>query len=280
MGWNVTSDPEEYAAAAGDFLRADPVENTVPLGLIETLRAEGPDAFGTDPLFGWWHTADGVRGAFVQTGAYPLLLSALPESAAAELAAVLWDRGVSLPGVTGSLPEARAFAAGWKQRTGVPAEVWMHQRLLRLDHLVPPDPMPEGTWRVAEAADHDLVRAWFTAFEEEARGAGGVSSRLIRDRIAHGGIALWEVDGTPVSLSGRTRIAAGMTRVGPVYTPAEHRCRGYGAAVTAVLTRAAQEAGADHVVLFTDVTNPTSNAIYERLGYHPISERLVLTFVP
>lgn len=278
MGWDVTGDPEKYVAEAGEFLRANPVDNTVPLGVIETLRVQGADAFGEGPLFGWWRTADGVRGAFLQTGSFPLLLSELPDQAAAELAAVLADLGVTLPGVNASESAARAFAAGWAERTGVAAEVLMHQRLFRLDRLTMPDPLPEGSWRVATAADHDLVRTWFVAFEEEAGGAGGVSSRLIDDRIGYGGILLWEAGGVPVSLAGRTRIASRMSRIGPVYTPAEHRRRGYGAAVTAVLTRSALDAGADHVVLFTDVANPTSNAIYQRLGYRPTNDRLVLAF--
>lgn len=280
MGWDVTGDPEKYVAEAGEFLRADPVGNTVPLGIIENLRVQGADAFGDDPLFGWWRSADAVRGAFLQTGSFPLVLSALPEGAAAELAVVLADLGVTLRGVNGSAPAARAFATGWQERTGVAAQVLMRQRLFRLDWLAMPDPLPEGGWRLATAADHDLVHAWFVAFEEEAGGVGGVSSRLIRDRIGYGGVLLWEAGGPPVSLAGRTRVASGMCRIGPVYTPVEHRQRGYGAAVTAVLTREALSAGADHVVLFTDVANPTSNAIYRRLGYRPTDDRLVLGFVP
>ncbi|MDN3354662.1 GNAT family N-acetyltransferase [Actinomadura sp. DC4] len=279
MGWDVTGDPDAYVAEAGAFLRADPVENTVPLGLIETLRVQGADVFGSDPLFGWWRSPDGVRGAFVQTGTFPLLLSALPEHAATELAALLADRGVTLPGVNGNAEVTQAFATGWTERTGVAAEVRMRQRLFRLDRLAMPDPLPEGGWRTATEADHDLVHAWFKAFEVESQGGGSVSSRLVSDRIGHAGVLLWEAAGVPVALAARTRIAAGMARIGPVYTPVGYRRRGYGAAVTAVLTRAVLDAGADHVVLFTDLANPTSNAIYQRLGYRAVSDRLVLGFV-
>jgi predicted GNAT family acetyltransferase len=63
-----------------------------------------------------------------------------------------------------------------------------------------------------------------------------------------------------------------------VYTPSEHRRRGYGAAVTAAATRDAQDAGASEVVLFTDLANPTSNGVYLRLGYHPVEDRVMLAF--
>jgi predicted GNAT family acetyltransferase len=276
MGWSLTGDLEEYVARAGEFLRADPVENTVPLGVIESLRAAGADAFGPDPLFGWWTSSGRVRGACLRTGAFPMLLSDVPVPAAEALAAELADRRV--PAVSGDPAVSRAFAAEWSRRTGTGVEVRMRQRLFRLDALRTPDPLPDGAWRVATAADHALVRTWFAAFEEEATGGGAVSSRLIDDRLSYGGVVLWETAGEPVALAARTRMTCGMTRIGPVYTPAAQRRRGYGAAVTAVLTREALEAGAEHVVLFTDLANPTSNAIYVRLGYRPASDRLVLAF--
>jgi RimJ/RimL family protein N-acetyltransferase len=277
MGWNITGDLETYVAGAGEFLRANPAENTVPLGLIETLRAQGEDAFGDGPLFGWWRSGtDDVHGACLQTGAYPLLLSAMPEEAAADLAGVLADR--PLHGVNGDAQAARAFAAAWEHHTGTAPEVRMRQRLYRLEELEIPDPLPPGTARAGIAADRDLVRAWFTAFEEEAMGPASDSSAMADDRLDYGGIALWELDGTPVSMAGRTRIVSGMTRIGPVYTPPEHRRRGYGAAVTAVLTASAMEAGATEVVLFTDLANPTSNSVYLRIGYRAVSDRLVLAF--
>jgi predicted GNAT family acetyltransferase len=98
---------------------------------------------------------------------------------------------------------------------------------------------------------------------------------MVDDRIGYGGLTVWEVDGVPVSMAGRTRPAAGMLRVGPVYTPVELRRRGYAAAVTAAVSRAAQDI-ADEVLLFTDMANPTSNSIYQRLGYRPIADRLLL----
>jgi predicted GNAT family acetyltransferase len=71
-----------------------------------------------------------------------------------------------------------------------------------------------------------------------------------------------------------------MVRVGPVYTPPEHRGLGYAGAVTATVSRAALDAGACEVVLFTDLANPVSNALYRRIGYQPVSDRAVLSFTP
>jgi RimJ/RimL family protein N-acetyltransferase len=280
MAWTITKDLEEYLAEAGDFLRADPAGNTVPLSVAETLRAQGTDVYGNaDAVFGWWRPDAGeVGGIFLHTRPYPILLSAMPERAARELADVLAGDQGSLPGVNADQVVAQAFAAAWERRTGTAGEVRMRQRLYRLERLQAPKPLPPGTPRIATASDHSLVLAWLEAFQQESQGPGGVNALLVDDKIGYGGITLWEIDSVPMSLAGRTRVVADMARIAPVYTPPEHRRQGYGAAVTAAVTRSALGAGARDVVLFTDLANPTSNSIYQRLGYRPVIDRLMLAF--
>ncbi len=79
-------------------------------------------------------------------------------------------------------------------------------------------------------------------------------------------------------MAGRNKTAAGVARVGPVYTPIGHRRRGYGAAVTEACTRVALERDTQDVVLFADLSNPTSNAIYQQIGYRPLRDHLVIDF--
>jgi predicted GNAT family acetyltransferase len=69
-----------------------------------------------------------------------------------------------------------------------------------------------------------------------------------------------------------------MVRVGPVYTPPELRGHGYASAATAEVSRAALVAGAEEVLLYTDLANPVSNTIYHRLGYEQVEDRVVLSF--
>jgi predicted GNAT family acetyltransferase len=72
-------------------------------------------------------------------------------------------------------------------------------------------------------------------------------------------------------------VISGSARVGPVYTPTAARGHGYGSAVTAAATRSILDEGAIPV-LFTDLANPTSNKIYQAMGYEPVEDRLVVTF--
>jgi RimJ/RimL family protein N-acetyltransferase len=277
----MSEDPDEFAAAAGPFLRARPAQNTVALTIIETLRAAGPQVYGAEPpLLGWWHPPAGqVAAACLQTPPFPLLLSSGPAEAMRELARALAGAGRALPGVNASAPVAEQFAAQWRQHTGAAAVIRQRTRLHRLAGLVPPRPAPAGQARVAGPADRDLLVEWFGTFWSESHTLAHPDiGKAVDERVGYGGMTLWEADGVPVSMAGATRQVAGMIRVAPVYTPSGYRRRGYAGAVTAAVTQAALDAGAGEVLLFTDLANPTSNALYQRLGYHPVEDRVIVSF--
>lgn len=280
MGWNLSTDVHEFLAEAGRFLRADPVEHTVQLVATATLVERGTHAFGDhEPLFGWWRpdsAGAGVGAVAVRTGSYPLLLTRMPEPAAGLLAGLVADRQPSLQEVSGPAETAYAFGAVWEGHSGAAGEITLRQRLYRLDGLAAPDPQPPGAARVATGDDRDLVMSWGEAFHQDVFGAGAVNRALVDDRLGYGGLVLWEADETPVAMAAHTRVVAGVARIVSVYTPPERRGKGFGSAVTAAATRAAIGSGAGDIVLFTDLANPTSNAIYQRIGFRPVSDRITL----
>jgi GNAT superfamily N-acetyltransferase len=282
MAWTLTGNLDDYLAIAGGFLRSRPVQNTIQLVALELLRVRGPSAFGdVAPLFGWWRPAAGpVTAALMHTPPYPVLLTRLPANSAGDLAEALAGRGRQLPGVNAERGDAEAFAAAWSALADAGWREFRRSRLFQLGQLTPPDPRPPGAARVASAADRGLLEPWLDAFRQELADLGEPGRGMVEDRISYGGLTLWEAGGAAVSLAGRSRPAEGVVRVGPVYTPPEHRRRGYGGAVTAAVSQAALEAGAAYVALFTDLANPTSNALYRRLGYRPVEDRLVLKFEP
>ena len=284
MAWTLTSDVDEYVAIAGGFLRSRPVNNTIQLVALDSLRVHGPTAFGdAAPLFGWWRPEGGpVTAALMHTPPFPVLLTRLPANPGAnpagDLAEALAGRGRELPGVNGERSDAEAFASEWSRLTGAGWREFRRSRLFQLGQLTPPSPSPPGEARVATTADRDLLESWLAAFRQELADIGGPGQGMIEDRISHGGLTLWEADGAAVSLAGSSRPAEGVVRLGPVYTPPECRGRGYGGAVTVAVSQAALNTGAAYLVLFTDLANPTSNALYQRLGYQPVEDRVVLSF--
>lgn len=120
---------------------------------------------------------------------------------------------------------------------------------------------------------------WYREFAAAIGAVPSDAGSWADTRIAHGRITLWEIpDGTPVSMAGVTPMVAGQIRVAPVYTPAHLRGLGYAGAVTAEVSRAAVAAGAAEVLLFADLANPTSNGLYQRIGYRPVTDFAVYDF--
>ncbi|WP_055569212.1 GNAT family N-acetyltransferase [Streptomyces atriruber] len=274
--WQLTTDLDGFLDRAGEFLHSEPALHTVVLGVAETLRVRGLRTYGDGaPLFGTYADADGaVRGAFVRTPPRRVALGPVAPEAAAALARQLAEAGPDLPGVASEQATAEAFARAWEEHTGAAVTLGRRQRLYRLGTLTPPGPAPAGRARVATAADRGLLARWHEEFGEAVGERSVIEPGEWADsRIAYGGATLWEdPEGTPVALAGATRRVAGQVRVTPVYTPAAFRGRGYGGAATVAVTRAAVDAGASEVLLFTDLANPTSNGLYQRIGYRPAGD--------
>jgi uncharacterized protein len=57
-----------------------------------------------------------------------------------------------------------------------------------------------------------------------------------------------------------------------VYTPPEHRRKGYASACVATLSQTLLNQGYKYCFLFTDLANPTSNHIYEAIGYQSVGD--------
>lgn len=273
--WLLTRDLDDFLARAGAFLRDDPAVHTVQLTVTETLRIRGTGAYGDGaPEFGVLQRDGGVRAAFFRTPPHRLCPTPLSPGDADGLAGLLHDLGQSLPGVQGDHDTATAFADAWHRRTGAEATLHQHQRLYRLGTLTVPRPVAPGRARVAGHEDRARLCAWYREF------CAAVGEPVFQDpgewadaRIAQGAVTFWETgDGEPVAMAALGPQVAGQVRVACVYTPIALRGRGYAGAATAEASRAALEGGAQDVLLFTDLANPTSNALYQRIGYRPVSD--------
>ena len=93
-------------------------------------------------------------------------------------------------------------------------------------------------------------------------------------------MSLWDVAGWPVSITGYSGHTRHGMRVGPVYTPPEDRGHGYASALVAGVTQGLLDAGRDWVSLYTDRSNPTSNHIYQEIGYEPVHDADQYEFEP
>ena len=280
--WHRIDDLDLFLSRAGAFLHAQPALHTVPLTVTDALRTRGPHAYSDSaPVFGVLEREGEVRAAYFRTPPFRLYLTRLTPEEADALAVHLAAVDPPLPGVTGERATAAAFAEAWQQYTGATAGLHERQRLYRLGTLTIPGPAPEGRPRVVGERDRAQLVRWKDEFSVAVGGtADSRADEWADSRIAYGGITFWEdADGSPVSMAGATPMVAGQVRVAPVYTPSHLRGRGYAGAVTAEVSRAALASGADEVLLFTDLANPTSNALYQRIGYRAVADFAVYDFM-
>lgn len=279
--WHVTDEVESFLARAGDFLRSRPALHTLHLTVAEALRTRGPHAYGAGtPVFGILERAGEVRATYFRTPPRNLTLTPLTPDESDTLAAHLAAFGDPLPGVGGDRQTAASFAGAWQRHTGATPALQERQRLYRLGTLTVPEPRPEGRSRIAGLRDREQLIRWHDEFITAIGSGHSAGAEAWADaHIAGGRITFWEApDGTPVSMAGVSPVIAGQARVAPVYTPAHLRGRGYAGAATVEAGRAAVAAGATEVLLFTDLANPTSNGLYQRIGYRPVADFALYAF--
>ncbi len=226
MAWTITEDVEEYATAVGPLLGADPERFTIGLTVVENTRQR------TTPVaewYGWWTGPNGeVSGAVSRTHPYPLLLEAAPDEALRPLLDAVRGAGRQLTGVNGPTELSTQLAALAAADSGRRAVLTFAIRLFRLTTLVGPSPAPSEAARRATPDDLPLVLRWSQDFLEEVGEPGGPDQdAAVRERTARGQYWLWGAPtGEPVALAGLSLPAAGVVRVGPVYTPVESRRHG------------------------------------------------------
>jgi RimJ/RimL family protein N-acetyltransferase len=220
-------------------------------------------------------------GAAMQTGTYPLFITPAPDpdTAMPALAAAVRRAGLTLPGLHGPLAQAQAFSRAWEQQTGRPARPAGRDRLYEIE-AAPPLP-DSGSARPATEADLALATRWTRQFLAEALPEETTDAELsVRRRLARGRLLFWETEDGPVSMAGITRPIAAVVRIGGVYTPEELRGKGFGSAVTIAAVRQGFADGAGRCILYADLANPTSNRIYQAIGFRPVGDSARFSLAP
>jgi predicted GNAT family acetyltransferase len=285
MDVRAVSDAREFLQRAEGVLMRDEARHNLILGLAGTLISR-PELY---PVHELWvvETESSVVGAALRTPPYNLIVGdPLADGAAEVLAESLATASAELPGVVANRPHSEAFAGRWTAVTGAEATLHMAQGVYAL-HVVREVRVATGRARAATEADEELLVPWLQAFSREALPEPNRDESRLRQmllaRLSGGpdeGLRLWEAGGEPVSMAGFGGPTPNGIRIGPVYTPPDHRGNGYATSLVAEVSKRQLSRGRRFCFLYTDLANPTSNSIYERIGYERVCESAEFGFAP
>jgi uncharacterized protein len=260
-----------FNTATEAFLVEREAENNLLLGISHDI-AQGKLYADIEPYLATVTDGGRIVAAALRTPPHNLHISCAAQEALELIATDAVSLYPDLPGVQGPKDTAKIFAEMWTEFTGSPARLGFAQRIYQLDEVTP-TPSVQGKLRAISRDDIDLAVKWWLGFEAEAYGLHNLelAERSIRARLESEtrGLFLWQ-DQVPVAMAGYSGSTPNGMRVGPVYTPPGFRRRGYGTAATAALSQLLLDRGRRYCFLFTDLSNPTSNSIYQRIGYQPI----------
>ena len=270
---------DAFLDVAGPFLETREPEHQLTLGIVGDHRAE--DAWPEDGALVAALDDGRVVATAIWTPPWNLILSEVDELDAIDAIAERMA-SASLAGVHAPEEHAEAFARAWTGRTGERFRLTMRQRSYALESVIPPRDV-QGRLRLAVPDDRDLMVDWMLAFDNEAMGAesGRRDMSALVDAMLSSSTRmayLWDMDGEPVSMCQATGATPHGMRIGAVYTPRELRRRGYASALTAAASQLQLDGGRRWCFLFTDLANPTSNRIYQAIGYRPVRDVQLIRF--
>lgn len=286
MKYRVFENPSEFNDYALPFLLQHEAENNLILGIA--LGITRPDSRYKEFYLASVEEDDGEIVAIVfQTLPFNLILSHMDtpntQSIARFIAEKMQTEVESLPGVLGNIAFAEEFAKVWQDIVGQDYHMHMLQRIYALVEVSFPEGIA-GQMRNIEEADRPILEAWFRNFMTEALDEEPPAEEIqkqVQRRFDGGdqiGLVIWEVDGEPVSMAGFSGPTPNGIRVNAVYTPPAHRRKGYATACVAELSQMLLDKGHTLCFLYTDLSNSTSNSIYQKIGYIPVCDSAHITF--
>lgn len=268
---------QEFWQKAQDYLLQHEAEHNLLLGISHTLL-HYPERYPDPPYLAIavhqksTQSNAQIQAIAIRTPPHKLLLSKAQDFDALTLIAQdLQDYPESLPGVSGLVPEVEVFVQAWQTLIGQSYQRALELKIHQLTQVKPVG-TANGSLRLATEGDRPLLTEWYTAFAAEIGELITLDAeKAVNLGLKQQSIYLWE-DGIPVSLATAKQFLPTAARLGPVYTPTKYRCKGYATACVAAVSQKLLEQGCDRCFLFTDLANPTSNRIYQAIGYRPVCD--------
>ncbi|MGE0173789.1 MAG: GNAT family N-acetyltransferase [Oligoflexales bacterium] len=264
------SDANRFAAQTMSTLLVNEAENCLIVGIIEQIQ-RNPEAF-KKAYFWVAEEAGNTVGAAWMTPPYPLGLTQMPNEAIAQLIDDVQLLAEKPSGIVGPKTPGEEFTQQWLTKSTGTLSLAEQQRIYQLDKVQAPS-LSKGTMRLATEKDLDLLVKWDQGFITDCK-LDGDPQKTASKALANKNRYIWEVDGQPKSMAGAAGPTPSGIRVNMVYTPPALRGCGYASALVASLSQKLLDDGKKFCFLYTDLSNPTSNSIYQKIGYRPVSDSI------
>jgi predicted GNAT family acetyltransferase len=267
---------QDFLAQTQDALLTREATNSLILGISFRLKSH-PDQILTEPFLATVTDKQELMLAVCMTPPHHLILySHRPQNqqlALEELIKYIRIHQIQVPGCIGPVQVTADFSHLWQTETGQTYRIATQERLFELTQVTQPS-IAAGKLRQANQDDHDLLLAWLQAFFDEALPESPEDASLtLSQRLNNGDMFVWEVaSGQIVSMAAKNRPIINVISIGPVYTPPAERGKGYASNCVAALSQLMLDSGWKTCSLFTNLANPTSNSIYQKIGYHPLED--------
>lgn len=271
------TDAKQFLAQAGEDMSKYEVHNGLMLGALQEVANQKASWLTGEPYLATVYEKEKFLTAAMITPPFGLVLAQGDENSQAAIELVARDlqaRHRPVPDVNGPKFYAGYFAQTWSAITGHQHKLMMAERMYDLRQVIPPGGIP-GTARLAAPEDREWLVDWMDEFSQEALDEENTRSELLtltNSYLAEERVMLWQHDQQPVSMSVQVRDSARGAMIGCVYTPIQHRRHGYASALVAFHSQHCLDNGRDFCMLFTDLANPTSNSIYQQIGYRPVCD--------
>ena len=276
---SVHTNAREFLDAVGKPLYASEPENNLILGVSE--RLEKYPGSCKNPFFASvTDQAGALILATVMTPPHNMILAGGDnyQQGFALLYSHLEENSIDIPGLIGPKQIIDRVLKDWLQNTKFEWKVTMRQRIYALNDVSLPT-VPPGSFQKARTEHVPVIASWLQKFEAESLAETHPVDIERAGRLVNGGFMfVWEKDSEIVSMAMKTRPIKHSISIGCVYTPKDHRRKGYATALVACLSQHLLDQGYDFVTLFTDLDNPTSNSIYMKIGYQMVCDFKQVTF--
>ncbi|TWT02271.1 GNAT family N-acetyltransferase [Planomicrobium sp. CPCC 101079] len=278
MKWNIYAETEAFSEKVEPLLYGHEDIYSLFLGILNHIKQGKYE----DYFLALAEDEGVVLAACLMTPPHPLQLvcfQGVPELES-ELSRLLLESGIEVKGIVGDRETVNRFVLAWIAETGQKANLLMDQGLYRADAVATGLEKSPGTWRVANKKDAPLLEEWCLLFEVETGikvSSPAEAARKIDAFIEGKEVYVWEVDGEVVSCMKKTRPSKRGITVSFVFTPRKHRRKGYARTLVAEVTEELL-LEYDFAMLYTDLKNPTSNKIYQEIGYEQIANPVHVSF--